>query len=85
MDAKNVALFVGGVIFGSAGFKILASDDAKKAYVHGTAAALRMKASAMESMECLRENCADIKAEAIQLNEKREAAKALAEDFSEDK
>ena len=29
---KGAALFVGGVLFGSAGFKLLSSKDAKKAY-----------------------------------------------------
>ena len=36
---KGAALFVGGVLFGSAGFKLLSSKDAKKAYTHMTAAA----------------------------------------------
>ena len=35
---KGAALFVGGVLFGSAGFKLLSSKDAKKAYTHMTAA-----------------------------------------------
>ena len=30
VDVKKIALFVGGVVFGSAGFKVLASKDAKK-------------------------------------------------------
>ena len=29
VDVKKIALFVGGVVFGSAGFKVLASKDAK--------------------------------------------------------
>ena len=29
-DAKKLALFLGGVVFGSAGFKVLSSKDAKK-------------------------------------------------------
>ena len=29
---KKIALFVGGTLFGSAGFKILGSKDAKKVY-----------------------------------------------------
>ena len=32
VDVKKIALFVGGVVFGSAGFKVLASKDAKKVY-----------------------------------------------------
>ena len=41
VNVKKVAIFVGGMLFGSAGFKILASKDAKKVYAHTTAAALR--------------------------------------------
>ena len=31
---KNAALFVGGVVFGSLGFKLLGSKEARKVYVH---------------------------------------------------
>ena len=31
-DTKKLALFLGGVVFGSAGFKVLSSKDAKKGY-----------------------------------------------------
>ena len=34
----RLACFVGGVLFGSAGVKLLASKDAKKVYTHITAA-----------------------------------------------
>lgn len=37
----KVAAFVGGTCLGSAGVKILISKDAKKIYVHPTAAMLR--------------------------------------------
>ena len=40
---KNVALFAGGVLFGTAGVKLLSSRDAKNVYVKGTAAVLRAK------------------------------------------
>ena len=40
---NKLALFVGGTLFGSVGIKLLSSKDAKKAYVHATAAGLRMK------------------------------------------
>ena len=36
---KGLALFAGGVLFGSAGIKLLSSKDAKKVYIHATAAA----------------------------------------------
>lgn len=68
---KGVALFAGGVLFGSAGFKLLSSKDAKKAYTHATAAALRMKDSVMESVTSVQENAADILASAKEINEQR--------------
>ena len=36
-DTKKLALFLGGVVFGSAGFKVLSSKDAKKVYTQTTA------------------------------------------------
>ena len=47
---KGVGLFASGVLFGSAGFKLLSSKDAKKAYTHATAAALRVKESVTVSI-----------------------------------
>ena len=43
----KLACFAGGALFGSFGIKLLSSKDAKKAYVHVTAAGLRMKDSVM--------------------------------------
>jgi len=65
------ALFIGGMIFGSAGFKILASRDARKAYTHITAASLRCKDEVMRNVELVQESCSDILADAKQINEKR--------------
>ena len=48
---KSLALFAGGVLFGSAGIKLLSSKDAKKVYTHTTAAALRMKDCVMTQTE----------------------------------
>ena len=56
----KLACFVGGALFGSAGVKLLASKDAKKAYTHITAAGLRMKDSVMETVTSVQENAADI-------------------------
>ena len=41
---KHLGLFAAGVLFGTAGLKILSSKDAKKVYSHTTAAVLRAKA-----------------------------------------
>ena len=70
----KVAAFVGGALFGSAGVKILTSKDAKKVYVHTTAAVLRMKDCVMNTATQLQENCDDILAEAKNINEARAAA-----------
>lgn len=71
---KGAALFVGGVLFGSAGFKLLSSKDAKKAYTHMTSAALRVQESVMETVTSVQENAADILASAKEINEQRAKA-----------
>ena len=70
---KGLDVFAGGVLFGSAGIKLLSNKDAKKAYVHTTAAALRVKDFAMETITCVQENTADILASAKNINEQRAA------------
>ena len=69
----KLACFVGGALFGSFGVKLLSSKDAKKAYVHVTAAGLRMKDSVMETVTTVQENAADILASAKDMNEARAA------------
>ena len=71
---KGVGLFASGVLFGSAGFKLLSSKDAKKAYTHATAAALRVK----ETVTSIQENAADILASAKEINEQRAKAEEAA-------
>ena len=63
-------------LFGSFGVKLLSSKDAKKAYVHVTAAGLRMKDSVMGTVTTVQENAADILASAKELNEDRAAKEA---------
>ncbi len=86
VDMKKVALFVGGVVFGSAGFKVLASKDAKKVYTQTTAAVLRMKDSTMETVNKVQEQAGDILADAKAINEARavEAAQEVIEDAAEE-
>ena len=69
----KIATFVGGALFGSIGIKLLTSKDAKKAYVHTTAAVLRAKDCVMETATAVQENCEDILAEAKSINEARAA------------
>lgn len=71
IDVKKTGLFVGGVLFGTAGIKLLSSKDAKKAYTHCTAAVLRAKESVMKTVTTVQENAEDIYAEAKQMNEAR--------------
>ena len=47
MNMKKLGSFAAGVLFGTAGLKILGSEDAKKVYAHTTAAVLRAKDSVM--------------------------------------
>ena len=83
---KKIGLFATGVLFGTAGVKLLCSEDAKKVYAHTTAAALRAKDSVMETVTTVRENAEDIYADAKAINEQRveEAAAAVVEDTSKE-
>ena len=73
---SKLACFVGGTLFGSFGIKLLSSKDAKKVYVHATAAGLRMIDSVMETVTNVQENAADVLASAKELNEERAAKEA---------
>ncbi len=70
----KIALFIGGTVFGSAGFKLLASRDARKVYTEVTAAVLRCKDQVMRDVETVQEACSDILADAKIINEERAAA-----------
>ena len=86
LKLKNLALFAGGVLFGTAGVKILSCKDVKKVYVEGTAAVLRARDCVMKTAETVQENAEDILAEAKQINERRaaEEAASVQEDTVED-
>ena len=71
------------MLFGSAGFKLLSSKDAKKAYTHATAAALRMKESVMGTVTSVQENAADILASAKEINEERAQEGTVSDDTQE--
>lgn len=75
---KKIGLFAGGVLFGTAGVKVLSSKDAKKVYTNCTAAALRAKDCVMKTATAVQENAEDILAEAQQINERRAAEEAAA-------
>ena len=82
---KKFGLFAAGVLFGTAGIKVLSSKDAKKVYSHTTAAVLRAKDSVMETVTTVRENAEDIYADAKAINQQRaqQEADAVIEDASE--
>ena len=75
---KKLGLFAAGVLFGTAGIKLLSSKDARKAYAHTTAAALRAKDSVMATVTALREGAEDVYADAKAINERRAEAEAAA-------
>lgn len=75
---KKIGLFAAGALFGTVGIKLLSSKDARKAYAHTTAAALRAKDSVMTAVTAVREGADDIYAEAKAINECRAEAEAAA-------
>ena len=83
---KKLAMFAAGVLFGTAGIKLLSSKDAKKAYTHTTAAVLRAKDGVMKTVTTARENVEDIYSDAKAINEQRaeDEAAAVVEDTSEE-
>ena len=75
---KKLGLFAAGVLFGTAGIKLLGSKDAKKVYAHTTAAALRAKEGVMKTVTAVREGAEDVYADAKTINECRAEAEAAA-------
>lgn len=77
---KKTGLFAAGVLFGTAGIKILSGKDAKKVYTNCTAAALRAKECVMKTAADIQENAEDIYAEAKLINEERAADTVIADE-----
>lgn len=76
INKEKTGLFAAGVLFGTAGIKILTSKDAKKLYTQCTAAVLRAKECVMKTVTSVQENAEDIYAEAKEINEERAAQDA---------
>ena len=74
IDAVKTGIFAAGVLFGTAGIKVLSSQDAKKVYTNCTAAVLRAKKCVMKTATTLQENVEDIYSDAKSINEERAAA-----------
>ncbi len=85
-NLRKLGAFAGGVLFGTAGIKILSSKDAKKVYTHCTAAVLRAKDSVVKTATAIQENGEDILAEAKKINDERvaEEEEAVVEDIDEE-
>ena len=84
IEWKNPGLFAAGVLFGTAGIKVLSSKDAKKVYTGCTAAVLRAKECVMKTVTTIQENATDIYEGAKEINEERAAAEEAYEDAAED-
>ena len=82
MFTGKIAMFLYGTLFGAAGLKLLASKDARKVYAQLAAAGLRCKDEVMRNVDEVQAACADILADANQINAEREAADEAA--FIED-
>lgn len=85
MNWSKVRFLGYGVLIGTAGIRILTSDDAKKAYAHITGAVLRGYDETAKTLNVLKENCEDILADAKEINRVRteKKAAALIEDTSD--
>ena len=83
VNSKSTGIFAAGVLFGTAGIKILASKDAKKLYTNCAAAILRAKSCVMKTATTIQENAEDIYAEAQQINEERATAEEVVTDVEE--
>ena len=74
MKKQTIGTFAAGVLFGTAGIKLLGSKDAKKVYAHTTAAVIRAKNCVMKAVTNVREGAEDVYADAKDINESRECA-----------
>lgn len=84
LNWKRTGVFAAGVLFGTAGIKILSGRDAKKVYTNCTAAVLRAKDTVLKTAAVVQENAEDIYAQAKQINEERAACEAAMEDGAEE-
>ena len=75
IDGVKTGIFAAGVLFGTAGIKILSTNC--------TAAVLRAKKCVMKTATTIQENAGDIYAEAKAINDEREAAEEVVDDTVE--
>ena len=84
INFKKTGIFAAGVLFGTAGIKLLSSKDAKKLYTNGTAAVLRAKECVMKTATTIQENAEDILAEAKEINENRRQTEVFEDESGEE-
>ena len=75
MNWMKARLIGCGILLGTAGVKILSSEDAKKVYPHVTAAVMRGYDCVAKTYTTVRENCLDISEDAKNINDRRYAEK----------
>ena len=68
--AKRLGWLAGGAFLGTAGVAALSSRDAKKAYTHVTATALRAQDCVLKKVANVKDNAQDILEDAREINEK---------------
>ena len=67
---KKIGWLAGGAFLGTAGVAALSSRDAKKAYTHVTATALRAQDCVLKKVANVKDNAQDILEDAKGINEK---------------
>lgn len=72
INKKTTGIFTAGLLFGTAGLKVLTSHEAKKVYTSCTAAVLRAKDCVMNVAAKAQDNAEDIYAGAQQINADRD-------------
>ena len=82
---REYGIFAGGVLFGTAGLKLLGSRDAKRGYAHVAAALMRAKDEVMKQVTAVRESYADVMADARDINAKRAKEEAVIIEDAADK
>ena len=80
INSTKTGLFAAGVLFGTAGIKVLTSKDAKKLYTGCTAAVLRAKDLVMKTVDNIQANVEDIYEDAVIINEERAMADEIFEE-----
>ena len=73
MALGKIGWAVVGGLDATIGVQVLRSKEAKKVYTVATAAVLREKDTIMKNVTEIREECSDIYADAVEMNEKRAA------------